>query len=122
MGEKQCLRCRGMLSVQKVSFSTHLSLEPPPSNTHTRTHTHAHTQQKSRKSPNTHNFGLKLYYTCYNPRLIAEKPVGSHTVEVSVVEIYNNDIRDLLSGDPNAKHDVITGPDGSLNIPTLASK
>lgn len=55
-------------------------------------------------------------------RLIAEKPPGTHTVEVSVVEIYNNDIRDLLSGDPNTKHDVITGPDGSLNIPTLTSK
>ncbi|XP_045196502.2 kinesin-like protein KIF25 isoform X2 [Mercenaria mercenaria] len=55
-------------------------------------------------------------------RLIEEKPVGTHTVEVSVVEIYNNDIRDLLSGDPNAKHDVITGADGALHIPTLTSK
>lgn len=55
-------------------------------------------------------------------RLIEEKPAGSHSVEVSVVEIYNNDIRDLLSGDPNAKHDVITGADGALHIPTLTSK
>ncbi|KAL4233882.1 negative regulation of mitotic centrosome separation [Mactra antiquata] len=55
-------------------------------------------------------------------RLIEEKPSGTHSVEVSVVEIYNNDIRDLLSGDPNAKHDVITGADGALHIPTLTSK
>ena len=55
-------------------------------------------------------------------RLIEEKPAGTHTVEVSVVEIYNNDIRDLLSGDPNAKHDITTGGDGSLNMPTLTSK
>ncbi|XP_052808356.1 kinesin-like protein KIF25 isoform X2 [Mya arenaria] len=55
-------------------------------------------------------------------RLISEKPDGKISVEVSVVEIYNNDIQDLLSGDPHAKHDVITGPDGSLSIPTLTSK
>ena len=55
-------------------------------------------------------------------RLIEEKPTGTHSVEVSVVEIYNNDIRDLLSGDPNAKHEITTGSDGSLNMPTLTSK
>ena len=55
-------------------------------------------------------------------RLVEEKPAGTHTVEVSVVEIYNNDIRDLLSGDPNAKHEISTRSDGSLNIPTLTSK
>ncbi|KAL8570555.1 hypothetical protein ACOMHN_008912 [Nucella lapillus] len=55
-------------------------------------------------------------------RLIEEKSAGSHSVEVSVVEIYNNDIRDLLSRDPNAKHDVVTGPDGSLNFPTVICK
>ena len=43
-------------------------------------------------------------------------------MEVSVVEIYNNDIRDLLSKDPNAKHDVVTGADGSLNFPTVICK
>ena len=55
-------------------------------------------------------------------RLIEEKAPGSHAVEVSVVEIYNNDIRDLLSKDPNAKHDVVTGADGSLNFPTIICK
>ena len=58
----------------------------------------------------------------FTARLISEKQEGTISVEVSVVEIYNNDIRDLLSGDPNAKHDVITSPDGSLNIPTLTNK
>lgn len=58
---------------------------------------------------------------CFH-RLIEEKAPGSHAVEVSVVEIYNNDIRDLLSKDPNAKHDVVTGADGSLNFPTIICK
>ncbi|KAJ8315077.1 hypothetical protein KUTeg_007227 [Tegillarca granosa] len=55
-------------------------------------------------------------------RLISEKPEGSHSVEVSVAEIYNNDIRDLLSSDPNAKHDINTGIDGTVNLLTLCSK
>ncbi|XP_005104593.1 kinesin-like protein KIF25 isoform X2 [Aplysia californica] len=55
-------------------------------------------------------------------RLIEEKAPGTHSIEVSVVEVYNNDIRDLLSSDPNAKHDVITGGDGQLSIPTVISK
>ncbi|KAI8791899.1 kinesin-like protein KIF25 [Biomphalaria glabrata] len=55
-------------------------------------------------------------------RLIEEKPVGTHSLEVSVVEVYNNDIKDLLSRDPNAKHDVVTGGDGQLSIPTVTSK
>ncbi|CAH1799654.1 unnamed protein product [Owenia fusiformis] len=54
--------------------------------------------------------------------LISEKPPDTHSVEVSVVEIYNNDIRDLLSGDPNAKHDVVTASDGSLYVPTVSCK
>jgi len=59
---------------------------------------------------------------CLSHRLIEEKPPGSHKIEVSVVEVYNNDIRDLLSSDPNAKHDVITGADGQLSIPSVISK
>lgn len=55
-------------------------------------------------------------------RLISEKQTGTHTVEVSVVEIYNNDIRDLLSHDPNIKHDINTGPDNSITLPTIISK
>lgn len=55
-------------------------------------------------------------------RLVEEKPEGSHSIEVSIVEVYNNDIRDLLSRDPNAKHDLVTGGDGQLSIPTVTSK
>ncbi|XP_071114038.1 kinesin-like protein KIF25 [Haliotis cracherodii] len=55
-------------------------------------------------------------------RLISEKPPGTHSLEVSVVEIYNNDIRDLLSRDTNVKHDVVTGSDGLLSLPTITSK
>nr|XP_061785143.1 kinesin-like protein KIF25 isoform X1 [Nerophis lumbriciformis] len=35
-------------------------------------------------------------------RLISEKPASSHTVEMSVIEVYNNDVLDLLSGDEQA--------------------
>lgn len=55
-------------------------------------------------------------------RLISEKQSGTHKVEVSVLEIYNNDIRDLLSNDPSIKHDINTSADGSVSVPTLASK
>ncbi|XP_050390216.1 kinesin-like protein KIF25 isoform X2 [Patella vulgata] len=55
-------------------------------------------------------------------RLIEEKPVGSHTIEVSVVEIYNNDIKDLLSKSSTTKHELVTGSDGLLNLPTITSK
>ncbi|XP_067674970.1 kinesin-like protein KIF25 [Haliotis asinina] len=55
-------------------------------------------------------------------RLMSEKPPGTHSLEVSVVEIYNNDIRDLLSRDTSVKHDVVTGSDGLLSLPTITSK
>ncbi|XP_048769438.2 kinesin-like protein KIF25 isoform X2 [Ostrea edulis] len=55
-------------------------------------------------------------------RLITEKQSGTHKVEVSVLEIYNNDIRDLLSNDPSIKHDINTSTDGSVSVPTLSSK
>lgn len=55
-------------------------------------------------------------------RLIEEKAPGTHAVEVSVVEVYNNDIRDLLSKDPNAKHDVVASGDGGVNFPTVMCK
>ncbi|XP_060067776.1 kinesin-like protein KIF25 [Ylistrum balloti] len=55
-------------------------------------------------------------------RLISEKPERHHTIEVSVVEIYNNDIRDLLGSDANMKHDISTGVDNSINLPTISFK
>uniref|UniRef100_A0A8C0GX44 Kinesin family member 25 n=1 Tax=Chelonoidis abingdonii TaxID=106734 RepID=A0A8C0GX44_CHEAB len=46
-------------------------------------------------------------------RLISEKPPGSHWIEVSVVEVYNNEIFDLLAKDScgrvfGVKRDVVT--------------
>ncbi|XP_013413540.1 kinesin-like protein KIF25 [Lingula anatina] len=55
-------------------------------------------------------------------RLMEEKPPDTHSAEVSVVEIYNNDILDLLSSDPRAKHDLVTNTDGSMCVPTVTSR
>uniref|UniRef100_A0A3Q0RDV2 Kinesin family member 25 n=1 Tax=Amphilophus citrinellus TaxID=61819 RepID=A0A3Q0RDV2_AMPCI len=56
--------------------------------------------------------------------LISEKPAESHTVEVSVLEVYNNEVFDLLARDErNAagqRRDVITTRT-EIAIPTLAS-
>nr|XP_039248539.1 kinesin-like protein KIF25 [Styela clava] len=50
-------------------------------------------------------------------KLIDEKPVGSVSVQVSVVEVYNNDIYDLLSDNPKEmKHAITTTEEGSLDI------
>ncbi|XP_076129259.1 kinesin-like protein KIF25 [Alosa pseudoharengus] len=59
-------------------------------------------------------------------RLISERPVGSHTVEVSVVEVYNNEVLDLLAKDEDGvatgavKRDVITTATGTSEVPCLA--
>ncbi|NXQ89938.1 KIF25 protein, partial [Nyctibius grandis] len=57
-------------------------------------------------------------------RLISEKPPGSYWVEVSVVEVYNNDIFDLLSKDScgkvfGVKRDVVTTREGKSDVPLL---
>ncbi|KAG7461065.1 hypothetical protein MATL_G00206060 [Megalops atlanticus] len=55
-------------------------------------------------------------------RLISEKPADSHTVEVSVVEVYNNEVFDLLSKDgegSGAKRDVITTSTGTSEVTSL---
>ncbi|XP_029601543.1 kinesin-like protein KIF25 isoform X4 [Salmo trutta] len=58
-------------------------------------------------------------------RLISEKPAESHTVEVSVVEVYNNEVLDLLAKDEDgvamgAKRDVITTSTGTSEVPLLS--
>ncbi|XP_022100787.1 kinesin-like protein KIF25 [Acanthaster planci] len=56
-------------------------------------------------------------------RLIEEKPANSHSIEVSVVEIYNNDIRDLLEPDSAVfKLNLRTCDDGSMEIPSLTQR
>ncbi|XP_015200456.2 kinesin-like protein KIF25 isoform X1 [Lepisosteus oculatus] len=48
-------------------------------------------------------------------RLISEKPANSHLIEVSVVEVYNNEVFDLLSKDCD-KRDVITTSTGTSDV------
>ncbi|XP_064564678.1 kinesin-like protein KIF25 isoform X1 [Zonotrichia leucophrys gambelii] len=57
-------------------------------------------------------------------RLISEKPPGSYWVEVSVVEVYNNEIFDLLAKDSCGKvfgvrRDVVTTREGKSDVPSL---
>ncbi|NXY02498.1 KIF25 protein, partial [Pteruthius melanotis] len=57
-------------------------------------------------------------------RLISEKPPGSYWVEVSVVEVYNNEIFDLLAKDNygrvfGVKRDVVTTREGKSDVPLL---
>ncbi|NXN39530.1 KIF25 protein, partial [Rhinoptilus africanus] len=57
-------------------------------------------------------------------RLISEKPPGSYWVEVSVVEVYNNEIFDLLAKDScgkvfGIKRDVVTTREGKNDVPLL---
>lgn len=52
--------------------------------------------------------------------------MGMHTVEISVVEIYNNEIRDLLSHDIEgaakpAKHEIVMAADGTMCLPSVTS-
>nr|XP_019953321.1 PREDICTED: kinesin-like protein KIF25 isoform X1 [Paralichthys olivaceus] len=57
-------------------------------------------------------------------QLISEKPAESHTVEVSVMEVYNNDVFDLLAKDEHGnasgqRRDVITTSSGTSQVPSL---
>ncbi|OWK61273.1 Kinesin-like protein KIF25 [Lonchura striata] len=57
-------------------------------------------------------------------RLISEKPPGSYWVEVSIVEVYNNEIFDLLAKDScgkvfGIKRDVVTTREGKSDVPLL---
>ncbi|NXD62239.1 KIF25 protein, partial [Eolophus roseicapillus] len=57
-------------------------------------------------------------------RLISEKPPGSYWVEVSVVEVYNNEVFDLLAKDScgkvfGIKRDVVTSREGKSDVPLL---
>ncbi|XP_020663900.3 kinesin-like protein KIF25 [Pogona vitticeps] len=57
-------------------------------------------------------------------RLLSEKSPGSHWVEVSVVEVYNNEVFDLLAKDNSGrtsgvKREIITNKEGKSDIPLL---
>ncbi|XP_051952269.1 kinesin-like protein KIF25 isoform X2 [Xyrauchen texanus] len=60
-------------------------------------------------------------------KLISEKPADSHTVEMSVVEVYNNEVLDLLARDEDGaavgvKREVITTSTGTSEVPCLTYK
>lgn len=60
-------------------------------------------------------------------RLISEKPEDSHSVEVSVMEVYNNEVYDLLAkdeqGNPTCQRcDIITTSSGISDVPSLTSE
>nr|XP_046229600.1 kinesin-like protein KIF25 isoform X2 [Scatophagus argus] len=60
-------------------------------------------------------------------RLISEKPAESHTVEVSVMEVYNNEVYDLLARDEHSntagqRRDVITTSSGASQVTSLTYK
>ncbi|XP_065112775.1 kinesin-like protein KIF25 [Paramisgurnus dabryanus] len=57
-------------------------------------------------------------------KLISEKPSDIHTVEMSVVEVYNNEVLDLLARDEDGaavgvKREVITTSTGTSEVPCL---
>uniref|UniRef100_UPI0037E8613E kinesin-like protein KIF25 n=1 Tax=Semicossyphus pulcher TaxID=241346 RepID=UPI0037E8613E len=57
-------------------------------------------------------------------RMISEKPAESHAVEVSVMEVYNNEVFDLLARDEpgsaaGQRRDVITTSSGSIQVTSL---
>ena len=61
---------------------------------------------------------------CAWDRLISEKPPESHMVEVSVVEVYNNEVFDLLAKDEEGlptgvRRDIFTTSTGTSEVPCL---
>ena len=64
---------------------------------------------------------------CVCDRLISEKPPESHMVEVSVVEVYNNEVFDLLAKDgegvpTGARRDIFTTSTGTSEVPCLTQE
>uniref|UniRef100_H3D3X2 Kinesin family member 25 n=1 Tax=Tetraodon nigroviridis TaxID=99883 RepID=H3D3X2_TETNG len=56
-------------------------------------------------------------------RLISEKPAESHTVEVSVMEVHNNEVFDLLVPDDGGlRRDVVTTSSGTSQVTSLTYK
>lgn len=57
---------------------------------------------------------------CVCLRLISEKPAESHTVEVSVMEVHNNEVFDLLVPDDGGqRRDVVTTSSGTSQVTSL---
>lgn len=65
-----------------------------------------------------------MFFVLSPLRLTSEKPPGTHWVEVSVVEVYNNDVFDLLAKDNcgtsiSVKRDIVTNKEGKSDVPLL---
>lgn len=65
--------------------------------------------------------------SCVSPRLISENPSRSPKVDVSIVEIYNNNIFDLLAKDNStvmlgAKCQMATMQEGRSEVPRLTCR
>ncbi|CAH3036948.1 unnamed protein product [Porites evermanni] len=57
-------------------------------------------------------------------RLINERenPDESYSLEMSVCEIYNNEVRDLLAGKNASRLDIVTSSEGATEIPSLVTR
>lgn len=57
-------------------------------------------------------------------RLISERenPEESYSLEMSVCEIYNNEVRDLLAGKNASRLDIVTSSEGATEIPSLVTR
>lgn len=70
---------------------------------------------------------LLVWYKHLFVRLISEKPAEGHIVEVSMVEVYNNELLDLLAKDDDGaavgvKREVITTSTGISEVPCLRNE
>ncbi|XP_019729365.1 kinesin-like protein KIF25 isoform X2 [Hippocampus comes] len=55
-------------------------------------------------------------------RLISEKPSASHALEMSVMEVYNNDVLDLLAKDAGQRREKVTMSPGSCQVASLTQE
>uniref|UniRef100_A0A665WPC2 Kinesin family member 25 n=1 Tax=Echeneis naucrates TaxID=173247 RepID=A0A665WPC2_ECHNA len=79
---------------------------------------HSRTQQEAQTQGIIPKAAVELF------RLISEKPSDSHTVEVSVMEVYNNEVFDLLARDKHGNvtgqhRDIVTTSSGAIQITSL---
>ncbi|XP_044130057.1 kinesin-like protein KIFC3 [Bufo gargarizans] len=79
-----------------------------------------YTMEGTAENPGINQQALQVLYQ----EMEARRGLWSYSVSLSMVEIYNEVIRDLLSKDPQEKLDIKLHPDGSgqLHVPGLTSK
>ncbi|KAG9472886.1 hypothetical protein GDO78_016071 [Eleutherodactylus coqui] len=79
-----------------------------------------YTMEGTTENPGINHQALQVLYQ----EMEARKGLWTYSVSLSMVEIYNEVIRDLLSKDPQEKLDIKLNPDGSgqLHVPGLTNK